>query len=1005
MTISSTTRIAGPYLSGTSLPFTFKVFAASDLQVVRLNTTTGVETVLVLNSDYTVTLNTNQNTNPGGTVTVTVAASATSTVTITSDIANLQPTDLTNQGGFYPEVITDALDRATIQIQQMSEDVGRSLKGPISDGILNMELPTAAQRANSFLAFDANGVPISVVSGSSGAPTTITRQVFSGTGSQTVFTLASDPGALGNSAQVYIGGVYQQRSTYTIAGTTLTFSQAPVAGTDNIEFVNFLTSNIGATSADFVTYTPAGSGAVARSAASKMGDVVSVKDFGAVGDGVADDTAAIQAAIDATTGVLYFPAGTYRINTCLRITHSNISLIGDGIEATKIHHYYEQVKRTNATKDNGSTTGPGGVPAPAYEQSMSLFGFKNAAGVGVPIENVHFSDMTLEYKGTWFLDPTANHGGGALSGIHAFNVKNLSVKRVRIAKFNWAGFRVVWFDDPNYSGVITANIRISTGITLDSCELVDNRFAGVHLYQCDETTIVNCDMSYTGPNMARVNDGSMTLAEYMALRALSGYGFATTLLYNIPVNNTTIDQCRVIGNNRNGIDMHGGSGLTVSNSVIKDNITHGIFVGTSAAGRCVISGNLLSGMNGAWNDASITGYPRIASYGGMEMIGIGFATSGSQQTSDLSTFVIDGNQFFDIEQNTPSQPDIVTVINIPTGSSPIQTIISNNIFRLGDVWQIVNHSGNSTGPVFVGTSLVFDGNSVLSSGTVWRPFYIEEAESVSVTDNYFRFSSGEPVGATGASALADAYLGIVRVGDINNALVLSVNCVGNTLLGTGWNGSAQVAYSDDIAVRPANANSYKMLSSGNTISGKCITTYIGDSVVGRRVQPFSVTAAPAEMVAVAGDYLLAERYSREWMLYLGSGSGSTEALTFSVPDSDTFFVVEVEVLSGSLAAQQKVSKAQKRMFAVARRTGNGCEIATLSSVGEYLASSTTAYSSASNERTAADPAPALTIKSGGSTATQVLALAVTLGYTTPSAGPGPTSSFARVRVFGPGPTR
>jgi hypothetical protein len=318
MTISSTTRIAGPFLSGTALPFTFKVFAAADLEVVRLNTSTGVETSLVLGSDYTVALNGNQNTNPGGTVNLTVAASATSTVTITSDIANLQPTDLTNQGGFYPEVITDALDRATIQIQQMSEDVGRSLKGPISDGNLNMELPTAAQRANSFLAFDANGVPTAVVSGSSGAPTTITRQVFSGTGSQTVFTLASDPGALGNSAQVFIGGVYQQRSTYTIAGTTLTFSQAPVAGSDNIEFVNYLTSSIGATSADLVTYTPSGTSAVARSAASKFGDVISVKDFGAVGDDVANDTAALQAAINAAYAAnkaLYIPGGKYRFTT------------------------------------------------------------------------------------------------------------------------------------------------------------------------------------------------------------------------------------------------------------------------------------------------------------------------------------------------------------------------------------------------------------------------------------------------------------------------------------------------------------------------------------------------------------------------------------------------------------------------------------------------------------------------------------------------------------------
>ena len=275
MTISSTVRVAGPFVgNGTAsvFPFAFKVFAATDLDVIRLASSTGVETTLVLNSDYSVTLNGDQNSNPGGSITLLAGALASGfTLTITSDIANLQPTDLTNQGGFYPEVITDSLDRATIQIQQISDIGDRTLKIPISDGTgINMELPTAAARANSFLSFDANGEPTVVAAGSSGAPTTITRQVFSGTGSQTVFTLASDPGALGNSAQVYIGGVYQQRSTYTIAGTTLTFSSAPVAGTDNIEFVNFLTSSIGSTSADLVTYTQVGTGVTATSVAAKI---------------------------------------------------------------------------------------------------------------------------------------------------------------------------------------------------------------------------------------------------------------------------------------------------------------------------------------------------------------------------------------------------------------------------------------------------------------------------------------------------------------------------------------------------------------------------------------------------------------------------------------------------------------------------------------------------------------------------------------------------------------
>ena len=406
MTISSTTRIAGPFLSGTALPYTFKVFAAADLNVVRLNTSTGVETSLVLGSDYTVALNGNQNTNPGGTVNLTVAASATSTVTITSDIANLQPTDLTNQGGFYPEVITDSLDRATIQIQQMSEDVGRSLKGPISDGNLNMELPTAAQRANSFLAFDANGVPTAVVSGSTGAPTTITRQVFSGTGSQTVFTLASDPGALGNSAQVYIGGVYQQRSTYTIGGTTLTFSSAPVAGTDNIEFVNFLTSNIGATSADLVTYTPTGTGAVARSAASKFGDTVSVKDFGAVGDGTTDDTVAINAALAAHASV-YLPVGTYRTTAPITLNANNI-LFGAGITSV--------IKNTTASSVIRSVTPTG---ARIYHVGGGNFKIEGntsgivAGSVGLDMQNVTYASWTDVWIN--YVETGIRHGNGYAS--------------------------------------------------------------------------------------------------------------------------------------------------------------------------------------------------------------------------------------------------------------------------------------------------------------------------------------------------------------------------------------------------------------------------------------------------------------------------------------------------------------------------------------------------------------------------------------------------------------
>jgi hypothetical protein len=51
-------------------------------------------------------------------------------------------------------------------------------------------------------------------------------QNFTGTGSQTIFTLSAAP-YNENSTNVYINGVYQQKNTYTVVGAALTFSQAP----------------------------------------------------------------------------------------------------------------------------------------------------------------------------------------------------------------------------------------------------------------------------------------------------------------------------------------------------------------------------------------------------------------------------------------------------------------------------------------------------------------------------------------------------------------------------------------------------------------------------------------------------------------------------------------------------------------------------------------------------------------------------------------------------------
>jgi hypothetical protein len=135
LTISSSIRKAGPFTGNgvtVAFPFYYKVFSAADVLVVQAVTATGVETTKVLTTDYTVSLNSDQNANPGGTVTMLVAPPTGQTLTLGSKVGNLQPTDLTNFGGFYPTVINDSLDRSAIQIQQIAEKLDRAVTLPIS---------------------------------------------------------------------------------------------------------------------------------------------------------------------------------------------------------------------------------------------------------------------------------------------------------------------------------------------------------------------------------------------------------------------------------------------------------------------------------------------------------------------------------------------------------------------------------------------------------------------------------------------------------------------------------------------------------------------------------------------------------------------------------------------------------------------------------------------------------------------------------------------------------
>lgn len=84
---------------------------------------------------------------------------------------------------------------------------------------------------------------------------------FSGTGSQTAFTLTSAPGSV-NNMFISINGVLQLRATYSVSGTTLTFTEAPPLGTNNIDVAYGTAISIGTPAAGSVVAASMGNASV-----------------------------------------------------------------------------------------------------------------------------------------------------------------------------------------------------------------------------------------------------------------------------------------------------------------------------------------------------------------------------------------------------------------------------------------------------------------------------------------------------------------------------------------------------------------------------------------------------------------------------------------------------------------------------------------------------------------------------------------------------------------------
>ena len=290
MTVSTTTARNVKTGNGvtTSFPFDFAFEVAGDLVVTLVVTATGVETLQTLTTDYTTT----GGSGATGTIEMIVAPATGEELVIERDLAYTQGVDYQPNDPFPAEVNETALDRLTFLVQQILDFTQRSLKLKKTTTLTDVTFPDPEV----------------------------------------------DKVLVGKNATEF-----ENKTVLDLAATTVTLPLPIVDGGTGSGTASAARAALGPYADALVTVTGS---TTARSLTSRFGEVYNVLDYGAVGDDVANDTAAVQAAIDAAEaargGVVFFPPGNYLISGQLTIDGHSITLRGSGtggtsVGATRLH--------------------------------------------------------------------------------------------------------------------------------------------------------------------------------------------------------------------------------------------------------------------------------------------------------------------------------------------------------------------------------------------------------------------------------------------------------------------------------------------------------------------------------------------------------------------------------------------------------------------------------------------------------------------------------------------
>jgi hypothetical protein len=279
--------------------------------------------------------------------------------------------------------------------------------------------------------------------------------------------------------------------------------------------------------------------------------VRNVKDYGAYGDGLHDDTAAIQAAINSlptTGGVVNIPAGTYLIDTSKKINLRSLMLL--------------QMDPAAILKAKTSSLSRHYI---LYINGKSDVEIAGGQLVGDRDTHVYATSGTHEW----------GHGIQILGG------KRVTVRDMRISKCTGDGVCIGGAS----ADVVIANI-ISTV----------NRRQGLSITNCTNVKVYDSEFSYTQGTAPECG---------IDIEPDDGYTCSNVLIQNCRLNNNkkyginiwnrtsnvTIDKCTLEYNGSLGMGTVGVSGLTVTGNTFRFNSATGVVYNTNTT-NAKHSGNL-----------------------------------------------------------------------------------------------------------------------------------------------------------------------------------------------------------------------------------------------------------------------------------------------------------------------------------------------------------------------------------------------------------------------------